>query len=105
MYSARPALAEASRILKRGGLFAFCVSTPIRDISYEDHEDGSYSVTRSFQRPYGEWIRLFRENRFAIEGLIELRPPLATETTYTEFAPLEWARDFPAEHIWKLCRE
>ncbi len=122
MSFARPerALAEASRVLRRGGLFAFCMSTPIRDIAYDE---GSDRITRSFQRsyfaldhdedeeiidfqrPYGEWIRLFRANRFVIEGLVELRPPTAALTTYDDFAPLEWARDFPAEHIWKLSRE
>jgi hypothetical protein len=52
--------------------------------------------------PYGEWIRLFRANGLVVEDLIEPRPPASGRTTYPWFAPLEWARRFPSESIWKL---
>ena len=58
-----------------------------------------------FRPTYGEWVRLFRTCGLAIEDLIELRPPADADTTYTDFAPLAWARDFPGEHIWKLRKE
>ena len=51
---------------------------------------------------YGDWIRLFRANGFVVEDLIELRPPEDADTTYVDYAPLEWARAFPGEHIWKV---
>jgi len=57
-----------------------------------------------FQLPYGEWIRLFRANGLEIEDLIELRPPANARTSYPWFAPLEWARRFPAENVWKLSK-
>jgi hypothetical protein len=51
---------------------------------------------------YGDWIRLFRANRLLVEDLIELRPPEGADTTYDDYAPLDWARAFPGEHIWRL---
>jgi len=112
---------EAARLLRPGGLFAFNMSTPILELvvdratdrvvdrlvndyfgmrSFEE-EDGSVS----FQLPYGEWIRLFRRSGFVVEDLVELRPEESAKTTYEGYAPLEWARRFPAEHVWKLRRE
>ena len=58
-----------------------------------------------YQLPYGEWIRLFRTNGFVIEDLIELRPAADATTGYDQYATLEWARDFPAEQIWKVRKE
>ncbi|HEY6681160.1 MAG TPA: SAM-dependent methyltransferase, partial [Actinomycetota bacterium] len=58
-----------------------------------------------FRLTYGEWVRLFRTSGLAIDDLIELRPPADADTTYTDFAPLAWARDFPGEQIWKLRKE
>jgi hypothetical protein len=53
-----------------------------------------------FQLGYGAWIRLLRSHGFVVEDLIELRPQPNATTTY-DLAPLEWARRWPAEHIWK----
>jgi SAM-dependent methyltransferase len=110
---------EASRVLAAGGLFVFCMSTPIRDICEDlaagvvterlhlDYftlgplDDGS-SVT--YQLTYGEWIRLFRRHSFVVDDLIELRPPPHATTTYVDYVPLAWASKWPAEHIWKLRR-
>ena len=36
----------------------------------------------AFQLPYGTWIRLFRENNLAIEGLIELCPHSEATSSY-----------------------
>ena len=55
-----------------------------------------------YQLPYGAWIRLFRRHQLLIEDLIELRPPESAMTTYTDFVPVDWARRWPGEHIWKL---
>ena len=108
---------EVSRVLKPAGLFAFCMSTPIRDICFDPaadavttrlaanyfglttHDDGK-SV--EYQLPYGEWIRLFRRHQLLVEDLIELRPPAQATTTYSDFVSVEWALKWPAEHIWKL---
>jgi hypothetical protein len=57
--------------------------------------------TIDFQLPHGQWIRLLREHGFAVEDLIELRPPDDAVTTYDEFVPRDWARRWPAEQIWR----
>ncbi len=111
------AIPEAARLLRPGGKFAFSHETPLHFTCWNQAEDrvdtclhAHYFEQRSsddgssvvFMLPYGEWIRLFVENRFTVERLIELRPPEGATTSYTEFASYEWARTWPAEQIWVL---
>lgn len=113
-------VAEAARVLRSGGLLAFCMSTPILDLCWQKSSDEvTTELARDYfelrelgddgsvchQRPYGEWIRLFRGAGLVVEDLIELRPSAEARTTYEDFVPLAWARRWPAEHIWKLRRE
>ncbi len=108
---------EVARILRPGGLLAFCGATPFHIVCddgtrvtrklHQDYFgmrrfDWQGEGTIDFQLEYGEWIRLFRRHGFAIEDLIELRPPEGATTTYTEFVAHKWARRWPAEHIWKV---
>jgi hypothetical protein len=58
-----------------------------------------------FELPYGEWIRLFRANRFEIEDLREIQPPPAAESTYRTAEETEWARKWPMEQIWIVRKE
>ncbi len=51
---------------------------------------------------YGDWIRVFRDAGLIVEDLIELRPSPEATTTYTTYTTLDWARDFPGDHIWKV---
>jgi len=37
-----------------------------------------------------------------VDDLVELRPPEHASTTYS--VPEDWARRWPAEHIWKLTK-
>jgi len=120
---ARPerSVPEAARVLRAGGLLAFCTSTPLRDCcidpasdsvtpvlhtSYfdlhelEDEADG----TLSYQLPYGAWIRLFRACGLTVEDLVELRPSAVARTTYEGYVPRAWARRWPAEHVWKAAK-
>ena len=87
---------EVARLLRPGGLFAFSHHSPIESIHWAlDAETvgdrlaldyfGLHQVDDGeetwFQLPYGEWIRLFRANGFAVEDLIEPRPgPDATSS-------------------------
>jgi SAM-dependent methyltransferase len=111
------AVEEASRVLKLDGLLVFCMSTPIRDIClspgcnavadrlHSDYFGLSVSVDdglATYQLPYGDWIRLFRRCGFVVEDLIELQAPQEATTSYADYVPLEWARRWPAEHIWKV---
>jgi SAM-dependent methyltransferase len=108
---------EAARLLRPGGLLAFCMSTPMLDIAYDPIADAitprlampyfglhrmEDSFQTTFQLPYGEWIRLFRRHGLIVEDLIELRPEPTSTTTYSWYVPLEWARRWPAEQIWKV---
>ncbi len=115
---ARPSatVPEAARVLRPGGLLAFCMSTPIRDLFVDAQGNFSrqpvtdyFTLSASddgeaveYQLPYGAWIRLFRAHGLVVDDLVELCPPEGATTTYEGFAPLEWARRWPAEHIWKL---
>ncbi len=110
-------VAEASRLLRPGGLFAFNIASPLLEVCWNDADDrletslqrdyfemrgGEDENTVVFQLPYGEWIRLFRRHGFTLEDLIELRPPPDATTSYTKYVTREWARRWPAENIWKL---
>lgn len=113
-------VAEIARLLRPGGLFAFCQSSPLRDVCWDHDEDvidarlardyfGMERIEDSiqviYQLPYGEWIRLFRRHGFAIEDLIEIRPGPRAKAFYPEYIERDWARRWPAENIWKLRKE
>jgi SAM-dependent methyltransferase len=107
-----------ARLLRPGGLFAFCASTPLLYLTYDAERDrqtrqlkidyrelGRMAYgdgTIDFVLPPGDWVRLFRANGFVVEDLIELVAPPDAKTTYTEFVPKRWATRWPAEQIWKL---
>jgi SAM-dependent methyltransferase len=108
---------EASRLLRPGGLFAFCTATPWVIACTDQEADrierrlvsdyfGMHRVewedSVEFQLPYGEWIRLFREHELIVEDLIEIQPPAGASSTYRTEAETEWARHWPMENIWKL---
>lgn len=115
-----PTVAEAARLLRPGGLFAFATATPISEMCYDRQTDevgqtlltdyfGMARLERDgsveFQLPYGEWIRLFRRTGFVVEDLIEIQPPMGATSTYRGAAETEWARRWPMENIWKVRKE
>jgi SAM-dependent methyltransferase len=113
------AVPEAARLLRPDGLLVFNVSSALLAVCYDEtgeevdtrlrrsyfelgrspHREGS----ATYQLADGSWIRLLRENGLVVEQLIELRPPPEATTTYL-YVPLEWARNWPAEHIWRARR-
>jgi SAM-dependent methyltransferase len=112
---------EAARVLRPGCLLVFDIATPFIWTAWGDDEEPPSRVLRrpyfamgrdeihdsdgvsvEWQLTYGEWIRLFRSCGLVVEDLIELRPSEGASTTYNDYAPLDWARDFPGEHIWKV---
>jgi SAM-dependent methyltransferase len=112
---------EAARVLRRGGLLAFSESTPWEVICWDDERDTVSRELRldyfglhrledkdglvQFQLPYGEWIRLFRDNGLVVEALGEIQPPEGAESTYRGAHETEWARHWPMEHIWSVRKE
>jgi SAM-dependent methyltransferase len=107
---------EAARLLRPGGLLAFCISSFLKWLTDEEagstHElqrgwFGDHSIAwpegvAEFQLPYGDWLALFRRHGFEVEELLHLRAPKDGTTTYDEFVPYAWARRWPAEEIWKV---
>jgi SAM-dependent methyltransferase len=112
---------EAARVLRSGGLLVFNIATPFIWTAWGDDDEpagrelrrpyfGEHRVRSEdadgpvvqWHLPYGEWIRLFRAAGLSIEDLIELRPGPDAATTFNEYAPADWARDYPGEHIWKV---
>lgn len=117
----RLTIPEAARLLRPGGLFAFSVTTPIVDLAWpaDAEHPGDRLVLNyweeiqrieppgepiSFQLPYGEWIALFVEHGFEVEGLLELRPPADAVSSYRSEEDREWARRWPMEQIWRARR-
>jgi SAM-dependent methyltransferase len=112
---------QVARVLRRSGRFVFSMPTPIIwmawgveagdpgrelrmpyfDIRSLDSDDPQW-ITTEFQLTYGGWIRLFAATGLIPEDLLELRPAEGSTTTYDTYASLEWARDFPGDHIWVL---
>lgn len=110
-------LPECARLLRGRGLLALLTPSPLLTLCWAGQAGGP-SVR--LQRPYfdladvdsgpvavhhrtlGDWVRLFRANNLLVEDLIEVRPPDGAETTFRGFAPVAWARRFPAEVIWKV---
>lgn len=112
---------ECARVLRPGGVLAFDIATPWVAMCWPDDE---HPPDRELHRPYfdlgrsefldegmasvewhlgyGDWIRVFRDAGLIVEDLIELHPGPDATTTYTTYTTLDWARDFPGDHIWKL---
>ena len=111
---------EAARLLRAGGLLAFLHGTPLSECAWQASEShptdrlvtdywGMRELpdpdgTVIYQVPYGEWIKLFVDNGFAIESLIELRPPADAISSYRTEQDREWARRWPMEQIWRVRR-
>jgi SAM-dependent methyltransferase len=112
--------AECARLLRPGGLLAFCCTHPMLYLTWDDQRE---EQTRKLQIDYAElgrmaleegtidwvlppgaWIRVLRANGFEIEDLVELCAAADATTTYTDFAPPKWARRWPAEWIWRARR-
>ena len=111
---------EVARVLRTGGLLAFCATHPLlyltwndakrqqtRTLQFDYAELGRMALgegTIDWAHPPGEWIRILTRNGFAVEDLVELTAAEDAGTTYGDFAPPKWAKRWPAEWIWKARR-
>lgn len=115
----RRTVPECARLLRPGGLLAFCHESPFSHVCTSDGRgthvralrrdyfgDGRFDseVHVEYHPGYGEWIGLFRASGLAVEALIELRPAANATTSYRGWSR-EWARRWPAENLWKVRKE
>jgi SAM-dependent methyltransferase len=109
---------EAARILRPGGELIYLVNGTIWMLAIPDEEGlpptdhllRPYFGMHRFEWPdtagiefhigYGDMIRLLRRSGFEVEDLIEVRPPEGATTGYP-YHSTDWARNWPAEEIWK----
>ena len=113
---------EAARLLRSGGQLIFLTNSALHTLCVPE-EDGVPAADRllrpafgmyrvewpgeigvEFHLSHGDWIRLLRRSGFEVEDLIDVRPPEGSTTSY-EYVTLEWARQWPAEEIWKARRQ
>jgi len=110
---------EAARLLRPGGRLVFLANTPLSMICLPDEVDGQagdrllrpyFGLYRSewsddesveFHLPHGKLVALLRSCGFEIDELIEVRPA-AGATSSSTYVPLEWARRWPGEEVWKV---
>jgi len=112
---------ETARVLRPGGVLAFCGGTPLEVICLNDKTDtwdttlhrpyfglhkrvfdDEDGVVMEFELGYGEWIRLFRRNGFVVEALVEVQPSEGATSTYRTDEETAWAQRWPMEQIWKV---
>lgn len=111
------AFAEAARVLRPGGLFAFSWFSPLYQIvewdarrvvvvePYYDrlvHRDEGTEAGpwTEFRRTYGDWLAALRGAGLVATDIVE-PPPERRRTTYTEAFPLRVERLIPGTMIWR----
>jgi SAM-dependent methyltransferase len=110
---------EAARLLRREGSLVFlrystlvvlCLPAEgsasdrlVRDQFGLHRVDWGRDGSTEFHLPHGEWIRLLRANGFAVEALVELAPEAGGGQS-DQHVPVEWARRWPMEEIWKATK-
>ena len=109
---------EAARVLRPGGELVFLRNSTLVILCSPDED---LPASETLQRPqfgmfrlewpgegveyhlgHGDWIRLLRANGFEILDLIEIQAPANAETHQRyDYVSAEWARQWPAEEIWR----
>jgi SAM-dependent methyltransferase len=113
---------EAARLLLPGGRLVFLRNSTLAILC---SPDGDEPVGETLARPqfgmhrlewgldegvefhlgHGDWIRLFRENGFEVENLVELQAPIhAEDHPYYVHVSADWARRWPSEEIWVVAK-
>jgi SAM-dependent methyltransferase len=109
---------EAARLLRPGGELVFLCNSTLAIICSPDED---LPTTETLQRPqfgmfrfqwpdsgieyhlaHGDLIRLLRASGFEILDLIEIQAPVGAEShPRYDYVTAEWARQWPAEEIWR----
>jgi SAM-dependent methyltransferase len=116
-------IAEAARVLRPSGELVFLRNSTLSMLCIPD----AGQVTKTLQRPLhalermewndddpgvefhpptGEMIRLLRNNGFEILDMVELFAPAdAKDHPRYNYVPATWAKDWPAEEIWRARKQ
>jgi len=110
---------EAARLLRDGGELVFLVNSVLAMLCSGEVGATGERLLRSqfgmrrfewpdddsveFHLSHGELIALLRRSGFEVEQLIEVRPAPDATTDY-DHVPLEWARRWPCEEVWRARR-
>jgi SAM-dependent methyltransferase len=109
-------LSEARRLLRPRGQLIFFTSSPllmscvpadgaragetlVRDYFARYAVEFAADDAVEFHLGHGDWVRILRANGFALENLIEVRPPSGAKPRYN-FVSTEWAQRWPSEDVW-----
>lgn len=108
-------LPEVSRILKPGGILAFCTYSPLAFICYdkttrkigrqllERHPEGNIKFDGKLvisEMSYSAWVNAFGEAGFLIERLEELIAPPGQAKYFDEMFDGEWGEKWPCDIVW-----
>jgi ubiquinone/menaquinone biosynthesis C-methylase UbiE len=112
-------IAEASRLLRRGGELVFMRGSTLRNLCTSDDgatadrllfpqrgffridwQEGDEAGTE-FHAPTMEMFQILRENGFELIDFHELYAPEDAEDHPYYTLPAEWAKKWPAEEIWR----
>jgi SAM-dependent methyltransferase len=112
-------IAEASRLLRPGGELVFLRNSTLSMLCLPDTGKVQTSLQRDqrglnrvewedddpgveFHPGAGDLLRLLRRNGFEVIDLVELfAPDDAQDHPFYDYVPVEWARRWPAEEIWR----
>lgn len=115
---------EASRLLRPGGELVFLRNGTLWILTVPETDDEGPAGDRllrpyfgmhrfdwpgesgvEFHLTYGDWIRVLRANGFEVLDLIEIQAPEGATSGGYDLVDPDWARNWPAEEIWRVRRQ
>ncbi len=113
---------EAHRLLRPSGELVFLGNTPLATITTPPSGDVSSALLHrdyfglhrtdwteveidpggiEFPLPISSWFALFKQTGFEVVDYLELQAPAEMDTDRFH-SPVEWAKRWPYEHVWRL---
>jgi SAM-dependent methyltransferase len=106
-------LPEAARVLKAGGILAFCVNSPLSTLCVPELGPAGAALQRphadlgrmefdgvEYHPGHGEWIAHLTAAGFEVVALHELLARGEHQQEFYEIADIDWAQQWPAEDLW-----